>query len=127
MAKLFTLAEANSLLPRLREILSELRDAIAAFEQVGGEVARLRWKVRSNGHNISDDALTQEQAARDAISEQVSRINELGCELKDPRMGLIDFPSDRDGEVIYLCWKADEAEIGFWHSLDTGFASRQPL
>jgi hypothetical protein len=127
MPKLFTLEEANALLPQLREILADLQRAVDAFERVEGEVAKLRWKVRGNGHNVSDEALTDEHAARDAIGEQISRINELGCELKDPRLGLIDFPSDRDGDVVYLCWKADEPEVAYWHPLDTGFASRLPL
>jgi hypothetical protein len=127
MARLFTLDEANALLPQLREILTELAEAIATLEQLEGEVAALRRKLRRNGHNLSDEPLTRGQATRETIARVVARIEGLGCELKDPRIGLIDFPSRREGETIYLCWKLDEPEVGFWHPLDTGFAGRQPL
>ena len=52
---------------------------------------------------------------------------DIPAELKDPRSGLLDFPSLRDGRTVYLCWKLDEPTIGYWHPIETGFAGRQPL
>ena len=127
MAKLFTLDEANALLPRLREILEELRRNVAALEETEADATRAVWKLRSNGHNPSDEAFAQQRAARESVSRLISRVNELGCELKDPRSGLIDFPSLRDGRTVYLCWKLDEPAVAFWHPIETGFAGRQPL
>jgi hypothetical protein len=127
MATMFTLEQANALLPLLREILADLRRAVAALEQVEGDVGELRAKIRRNGRDVPDEALTRQQAARETINQQISRINELGCELKDPRLGLIDFPSERQGRVVYLCWKLGEPEVAYWHPLDTGIAGRQPL
>jgi hypothetical protein len=127
MPRLFTLDEANALLPRLREILADVRRAVAELEQTAGEAGELRWKVRGNGHNVAEEAFDREQSARQAVNHHISRVHELGCELKDVRLGLVDFPSRREGETVYLCWKLDEAEVGFWHPLDVGFAGRQPL
>ena len=127
MPKLFTLEEANALLPELRQILAELRRAVEELERVEPEVAALRRKVRGNGHGVSDGAFTQQQEAREKVNQLIGRVRDLDCELKDLRLGLIDFPSLRDGEMVYLCWKPDEPEVGFWHPLDVGFASRQPL
>jgi hypothetical protein len=127
MAKLFSLNEANALLPRLREILAELRQEVEEFERTAGEARELRWKVRGNGHNVAAEAFDREKAAREAVNRQIGRVHELGCEIKDVRLGLIDFPSRREGQVVYLCWKLDEAEVGFWHPIDTGFADRRPL
>ncbi|HUX86133.1 MAG TPA: DUF2203 family protein [Chloroflexota bacterium] len=42
-------------------------------------------------------------------------------------MGLVDFPAERDGRVVYLCWRRGEDQIHYWHELDAGFAGRQPL
>jgi hypothetical protein len=42
-------------------------------------------------------------------------------------VGLCDFPHQRDGRVVYLCWKQDEEEVSWWHDLDSGFAGRQPI
>ena len=47
--------------------------------------------------------------------------------LKDPQMGLIDFPTLRDGELVELCWKLGEEKIGHWHRIGEGFAGRKPL
>ena len=46
--------------------------------------------------------------------------------LKDIEEGLVDFPSEREGRTVYLCWKLGEDVIGYWHELDTGFPGRQP-
>jgi hypothetical protein len=54
-------------------------------------------------------------------------INELGVEIKDLERGLCDFPSLRDGRVVYLCWLLGEDSIEWWHDTDTGFSGRQPL
>ena len=57
----------------------------------------------------------------------IKAIVELGVALKDIEQGLIDFPTERDGRIVYLCWRQGEDEIRFWHELDTGFAGRRPL
>jgi hypothetical protein len=51
----------------------------------------------------------------------------LDVVLRDPRQGLVDFPSIRDGAEVYLCWKLDEDRVEWWHAPDAGFAGRQPL
>ncbi len=61
------------------------------------------------------------------INEMAERINGMGCELKDVNMGLIDFRTMMDGREVYLCWKLGEEHVAYWHDLETGFASRQPL
>jgi hypothetical protein len=127
MARLFTLEEANALVPRLREILADLRQAFEALEGAEGEVAGLRWRTRGNGHNLPDGPFARRQAARATVQQQLGRVQELGCELKDPRLGLVDFPSRFEGREVYLCWKMDEPEVAYWHPQDEGFASRKPL
>lgn len=127
MPKLFTLDEANALLPELRVMLGELRQALAELEKIEPEVAALRQRVRGNGRDGSDEPLAQQQAVRRRIQQQIARVQELGCELKDLRLGLIDFPSERGGEIVHLCWKLDEGQVRFWHPTDVGFAGRQPL
>jgi hypothetical protein len=62
------------------------------------------------------------------ISRAVGELEAVEVVLRDVDRGLIDFPSLRDGEEVYLCWLVDdEDEIGFWHEPDTGFAGRRPL
>jgi hypothetical protein len=61
------------------------------------------------------------------INAELLKVQELGVELKDPALGLIDFPSVRDDKIVYLCWRLGELNIAYWHDTDTGFAGRQPL
>ena len=67
------------------------------------------------------------QALVKRLNELLAEINGLGCELKGLDEGLIDFPTERDGRTVYLCWRLGEERIAYWHELDTGFAGRQPL
>jgi hypothetical protein len=57
----------------------------------------------------------------------LKELTDLGIVVRDPSSGLIDFPAERDGEEIYLCWRLGEETIAWWHPPDTGFAGRQPL
>ena len=59
------------------------------------------------------------------IKEEISLL--LQRELKDPRLGLVDFPMEYEGRVVLLCWHLGEPQVQFWHELDAGYAGRQPL
>ncbi len=130
--RLFTLDEALALLPRLREILANLRqarEAIANAQRVLDE--RYQGGHRTNGHvkpgGEVDRLMGTTEEARNALTAAVRSIGELGCELKDPDRGMVDFRTMRDGHVVYLCWLMDEPTIAFWHELEGGFRGRQPL
>jgi hypothetical protein len=127
MPKLFTVDEANALLPELREILDRLRALAKELERVEAEAGDVRWKVRTNGYHVSTEPLERQEATRAAAVELVKRIQDLGCELKDPRDGLVDFPAMHRGQRVYLCWKLDEPSVQYWHSLHGGFATREKL
>lgn len=124
----YTLEEARQLLPRLRTMLGALQDDKLQLDATVEALGRLTPAMRGNGHAV--DARHYEERIEEllaAIRERVSRITELGIELKDIENGLVDFPSLRDGRAVYLCWRFDEPDIGYWHELDTGFAGRRPL
>ena len=61
------------------------------------------------------------------IHRLIQRIESLGCIVKDIDLGLVDFPSSRDGDPIYLCWKFGEPIVAYWHGPEEGFAGRRPL
>ena len=67
----------------------------------------------------------EEDSAR--LQRYVDELAELGVEAKGLTEGLVDFPSMRGDELIYLCWKYDEPEIQFWHSIEGGFGGRRPI
>ena len=130
MSKLFSLDEANALLPQLERIVEELRstrESISDAQRDASEVAR---QARRNGHDRTGDISEARRRLSDLISSFDSRIksiSELGCELKDLEIGLFDFRSLKEGRIVYLCWKVGEPEIGFWHDLQEGYAGRRRL
>jgi hypothetical protein len=126
----FTLEEAESLLPRLTELMIKLRARKEEYDNFMRRVEELGQKMRGNGHLV-DAELKAAQAGLEQSAESVSQvaeqIHDTGCELKGIEEGLIDFPAEMDGREVYLCWKFGEERIDWWHELDTGFAGRQPL
>jgi hypothetical protein len=119
--RIYTVAEANALLPYLAPTLVELREKLE-------EASRIRMKMstasRSNGWSSARDEWATKLAR---VDELMDRINEWGIELRDVTSGLADFPGIRDGEEIWLCWRLGEPEVGYWHSRAEGFGGRQPL
>jgi hypothetical protein len=127
--RLFTLDGALTLLPTVRQLVLEIQAARSDVERLTMELDRLLSLSVANGHLAADQAgarrAVQEAATRlDAV---MSELDGLGVQLKSIDDGLVDFPSDRDGRVVNLCWRLGEETIAWWHELDTGFAGRQPL
>jgi hypothetical protein len=131
MPKTFTLAEATALLPTIRPILERIISLRARLERTERDLVSLHWKARTNGHADHQGSFGEGNTARTDLMAEINaelvKIHELGVELKDPGLGLIDFPSIRDGRVVYLCWRLGERSIEYWHETTTGFAGRQPL
>jgi len=131
MPTYFTLEEATALLPTLRPILEQIIMLRARLEHTEHDLVSLHWKARTNGHANHEGSFGDGQSARTELMAEINaelvKIHDLGVELKDPELGLIDFPSLRGDKVVFLCWRLSETTIGYWHDTDTGFAIRQPL
>lgn len=126
--RLFTLEEATRLLPVLRPILRSIQADKTRLDELHSQIEGITPAMATNGHANRVTEIEIEMARHvQAINDSIHRITELGVELKDLDLGLVDFPSVRDDRVVYLCWNVDEAEIAFWHEVDAGVAGRQPL
>jgi hypothetical protein len=129
-ARLFTLGEAETLLPRLTELLSKMQELKLEHDRCQRQMAGLEMKTRSNGHEIAPslmDARGSLERAAGELHELIEQVHALGCEMKGIEEGLIDFRARMEGREVYLCWKLGEERIGWWHDLDSGFAGRQRL
>lgn len=124
--KLFTVEEANSLLPNVRPIVKKIQRAhrkLVAHQTAARHAAE---GAELGGGGIPN-GLQYAQLLVD-LSIKAGHLETLGIQLKDYSNGLIDFPSLREGRVVLLCWKADEGDnIEWWHDVEAGFAGRQPL
>jgi hypothetical protein len=126
--KLFTLEEAAALIPTLelqvREVqqrLHDLRGRIATLLKDDPAIGRMDLPEIVQRHPE-----LRETAAR--MAELAGAIAGRGCFLKDVDLGLIDFPwAIDDDHVVFLCWQPGEPDLVAWHTVESGFAQRQPL
>jgi hypothetical protein len=124
--KIFSVEEANALLPTVRGILRRIRRAhkrLLSYQTAAKEAADA---AEQGGGGMADGA--QYAVILMELTTFMSEIESLGVQLKDFTRGLVDFPSLRDGRVVLLCWQLDEGDsVEWWHDVDAGFAGRTPL
>lgn len=125
--RIFSLAEANSLIPKVKGDLIRLR---ALRKQIVANQARVdiaeMTSGRSSGPEI-DELLKSIESEVHAFHKGVEELHSLGCELKDLEKGLVDFYGMHQNDVVYFCWMDGEEEISHWHSLDSGFKGRKKI
>jgi hypothetical protein len=119
--RVFTVQDANAELPELRERLPRLREArlglIASSERITDAVA-------SDGGGVAGSDWFRHQ---ETLKAEVEYLADRGILLRDPDTGLIDFPAERDGEQVFLCWRLGEGDIEYYHGVYSGFGGRKPL
>ncbi len=132
MAKRFTLAEAEGLIPSVDRLLRkavELKEAYAGAEH--GVEAYQKRIVIMGGMMVDRAQVREVRERRDdaatALRSVLEEVQELGCVVKDLDIGLVDFPTSFQGREVYLCWKLGEPSIAFWHGVDEGFAGRKAI
>jgi len=127
----FTAEEANEALDGVRPLTEELVEHRRALVELQERQASLSGRIAGNGANVEPRELQEVQERIDeevtGIARCVARIHELGALVKDLDEGLVDFPAQREGEDVLLCWRLGEDEVGFWHGLEEGFSGRKPL
>lgn len=124
MTKLFSVTEANALLPQLRLLFSRVQ---AEKERITDMKSELKGAETGHVYDWGMSRGAEYIGILEAFQHAVKEIEDLGVLVKDLDQGLCDFPHEREGRMVYLCWKLDEQEVGWWHDVDAGFAGRQPL
>ena len=119
--RVFTVADANAELTELWERLPRLREArlglIASSERITEAVA-------SDGGGVAGSDWFRHQ---ETLKAEVEYLADRGILLRDPEIGLIDFPAERDGEQVFLCWRLGEDDVAYYHGVHGGFSGRKPL
>jgi hypothetical protein len=130
--RIFTLDEAQMLLPILESLLRQAIQGKKLVEEVDTELQETAHRVFLNGGTMLNVVhLARRKAEREKairrIKDALAEIDATGVQVKDLEIGLLDFPCKVEGETLLLCWKLGELAISHWHSTSEGFASRKPI
>jgi hypothetical protein len=127
----FTLEQANASLPLVKAIVSDLAELARDVGERQDRLAVLTVDCPGKGLSAYSDELEQVQkdlaADHRRLNEYFRELVDLGVEPKGAVDGLVDFPCQMDGRLVYLCWKLGEPSVSHWHELEAGFAGRQIL
>ena len=126
--RLFTVNEANELLPTLRPLVEQILENIRRLKSTSETVIR-KGQVDPEAPDLMEKLREDSEIAKliGQVKGWVDEINAYGCMCKGVEQGLVDFPCMFGAEVVYLCWQIGEPNVGFWHRIEDGFAGRRPL
>ena len=130
MPHYYTLAEANAKLPQIMPLLEEMRSQGQQLAAVQARENQKKTRIKGNGHhNPAEDSIVTgvRRHLEAALREHAEQLAKWDIQVKDLARGLIDFPAQREGRTVYLCWQLGEPEVAYWHEVDSGFAGRQPV
>lgn len=132
--RLWTVEEANARLAGLGPLLDQLKVWAERLREVHGELRRLIdfWGSEVDAGDHADHALKDRLDAEwrnlsRRLDEAIDALRTEAIEVKALDAGLVDFYSVEDGELVFLCWRRDEPEVAFYHSLTGGFRGRRPI
>jgi hypothetical protein len=117
----FTPQEANAELAALRERLPRLREARRTVIRTS---ERITAAVAADGGGVAGSDWFE---AQQVVKAEVIYLAERGILLRDPEVGLVDFPGRIEARDVFLCWRLGEDDVAWYHDQHAGFASRKPL
>jgi len=124
--KIFTIEEANALLPSVKNILGKIQRTHKNLSRFRKQAKKAAEAAEQGGGGIAEGVLYAKLLT--GLTSHIADLEELGVQIKDFDRGLVDFPSLREGRVVLLCWQLGEGDqLEWWHDVDAGFAGRTPL
>jgi hypothetical protein len=126
--QLYTVDQANRTLPLVRRIVEDIVHEHRRWQEAIIQLDLLMTAARADLPDPRAAELERDvQAIARDIDDFQGELEALDIQLKDRRIGLIDFPSELEGRRVLLCWRLGEPSVQFWHDEDAGYAGRQPL
>jgi hypothetical protein len=117
----YGVGEADAALPMLRELLPRVRVSRRALVDASD---RITAALAADGGGVEGSEWFRAQRS---LRDDLTALAELGILLRDPESGLVDFPSERDGRRVFLCWQLGEERVAWFHDEHAGFTNRRPL
>ncbi|MGA2409345.1 MAG: DUF2203 domain-containing protein [Candidatus Binataceae bacterium] len=125
--RIFSASEANALIPRLEGLIRDLQNNAGALRRKIEALAETDARIDSMRLQTIVEMHPELRDTASRMAEIASAIEEMGCFLKDIDLGLVDFPCEMEGDVVFLCWQYGEPQLIAWHSVESGFGQRRPL
>jgi hypothetical protein len=122
---LFTPQEASKLLPDIKPKVKELIESKKVVIALQSELERYDL-IGLRTAEVAEKAAQLDALAKE-VSRKVEELEDLGVKVKNLDYGLIDFPAERYGENVFLCWEYGEPEVSYWHKLDECYNNRKAL
>ena len=121
----YTLDDAIELLPAVRDVVEKVQQ----IWLTAGAERRAFQALQTSRKTPIEISLAHQSlvAALWDVQPLVAWLQSKDIVLRDPSTGLIDFPSQIEGEDAFLCWRLGEDEIRYWHSTDEGFENRKRI
>jgi hypothetical protein len=125
MTAYFTIANANKILPTVVEKFKHIM-------KQKDEIVKIEQQLESNlvTTNTLESYVKIKQQLNSALTkfhQLIEDLEQTGAVIKSIDEGLLDFPSKRFNDEVWLCWKYGETEIKFWHEKNVGFNGRKPI
>ena len=125
MSILFTVDQANTILPKVKKRFDEILFCKNNVIDIQEELQNL-----SDSNCSFEKFITKKQELNHAVTSlysMIQKLEDMGVMIKSVDEGLLDFPSIRYDEEIWLCWKFGENKVKFWHRKEEGFMGRKPI
>lgn len=123
--RFFTVTSARKALVFVRRVVQDIVTHYDRLMRLRAE--REELALTAAGSERLEDIRGEIAMAADRLRLLHEELAEVGCELKDSVVGLVDFPAMHQGRKVWLCWKLGDPDLLYWHDLYAGFAGRQPL
>lgn len=121
--KHYTIEQARALLPQIREWLAEIHQLRRRMTQLDGRISQ----IVSGGADAGGESVNTQLKLITELQHIFREFEQRQIQIKEIDRGLIDFPAIIGNKEVFLCWEQDEADIEFWHDLDSGYAGRERL
>lgn len=128
--KVFSVDEANLLIPLLTEKLKELQGLKTLISRREAAIDALEMISEPGSGGVAPEVGREIKAYQGLLNryyEGIENIHAMGCFLKDVEIGLVDVYGRHNGRIVHYCWRLGEKSIAYWHDVGRGYRHRQPL
>jgi len=128
----YHLHEANQALPQVRRLAGQIVELSGQLDELTDQVRIAEYRMRrpaagADERDRFEESTAALRGAEEDLVAALAGLEALGVQLKDPRIGLVDFLSYREGELIELCWQLGEDRVAHWHRIGEGYPGRKPV